>query len=64
MPNRLTLECPIDGLTITNNAALQVRGDPNAEHVHVDFPSAALQCANGHRWQIAPTESLQLRRTG
>jgi len=65
MPYRLTLECPIDGLTLVNNAVITLRGGPaNAAdtHKHLNLPNPVMTCANGHAWRFQPDETIQLTR--
>lgn len=67
MPFRITLECPIDGTVLTNNAPMTVRGgqvSETTEHVHLNMPNAPMTCTNGHTWRISPEETLQLNRQG
>jgi hypothetical protein len=62
MPLRITLECPLDGTTLTTNAPLQVRGQATATHVHLALPNAPMTCAQGHRWRIDAADTIQLLR--
>lgn len=67
MPYRITLECPIDGLQLTNNAVVNLRGGPPSvteTHVHLNLPNAPMTCANGHTWRFQPDDTLQLTRQG
>lgn len=68
MPFRLTLECPIDGLQLVNNAPMTVRGGGSVneatEHVHINFPNPTMTCGNGHQWQFSPDDTMQLNRVG
>jgi hypothetical protein len=55
MALRLSLNCPVDGLVLTTNAPIQIKGDTQREgleHLHIEFPRAPMTCANGHRWRI------------
>lgn len=65
MPYRITLECPIDGLPLVNNAVVTLRGGPADEtttHVHLNLPNAPMSCANGHTWRFTTDETLQMTR--
>lgn len=65
MPYRITLECPIDGTQLTNNAVCTLRGGPASitdEHKHINMPNQTMTCSNGHQWRFDPEETLQLNR--
>lgn len=67
MPYRITLECPIDGLSLTNNAPVTLRGGAASvtdTHVHLNLPNPQMTCANGHTWRFQPEETLTLTRVG
>ena len=55
MANLLSFDCPIDGLTLSVNATLSLRGqvlrDANS-HLHLVIDSGPHTCPNGHIWDI------------
>lgn len=68
MPFRITLECPLDGTALTNNAPMTVRGggsvNATTEHVHLELPNPTMTCTNGHQWRFQPEETIQMDRVG
>lgn len=65
MPYRITLECPICGQALTNNAVVTLRGGPANDldtHKHLNLPNPQMTCSNNHTWRFSPDDTLQLMR--
>lgn len=59
----ITFDCPIDNLPLIGTVQAGIKGDITrdvASHMHAEFRSASLRCANNHEWSL--DGSLKLYR--